>query len=175
MGILNDRKKVKEMKSKIESIKPKALLTCIFQEGLPTKNDGYFKVLLCNNQIMILDIEHEFILNFKQIREIEAYEYKNIEKELQTSTAKAIAGAALFGTAGAIIGSQPKKKITKDESISYLIIKYINSQGVNSEIKLNSGSVLTAMSDIKKFKDFARLAQEFLSPIALDKKGTIQL
>lgn len=70
----------------------------------------------------------ELLLRTNKIRNVE-YQLDIDEKQyLKSSLAKGIAGAAMFGVSGAIIGSAPKTK-TKREVKCYAIISYEGSDG----------------------------------------------
>ncbi len=53
----------------------------------------------------------------------------------QSSMARGIAGAALFGVSGAVIGSTPKSKV-KHEAIGYAVIGYRDAKGEDKVIIL---------------------------------------
>lgn len=71
---------------------------------------------------------NEFFLRYNKIKNID-YQLDIDEKQyLKSSIAAGIAGAAMFGVSGAVIGSAPKTK-TKREVKCYAIISYKGTDG----------------------------------------------
>lgn len=162
------------IENKIKSATPIfSLLSYFEQEGLPIVTQSVLGIILCKDKIMIVDELHDFVINKEQIKEIKYFAEKEVEKELKTSTAKGLAGAAVLGTAGAVIGSQPKQKTVSNVTISDLYIKYVNSKGQDDVIKISCRN--NGLSNIAyKMKDFETKANEVLLYVE-NRIGTIQL
>lgn len=71
---------------------------------------------------------NEFSLSIGKIRNVDYQLDIDVKQYLTSSMAGGIAGAALFGVSGAVIGSAPKTK-TKREVKCYAIISYEDDQG----------------------------------------------
>lgn len=71
---------------------------------------------------------NEFLLRLDKIRNVDFQLDIDEKQYLKSSMAKGIAGAAMFGISGAVIGSAPKTK-TKREVKCYAIIAYERTDG----------------------------------------------
>lgn len=143
------------------------------QEGLPIPREGVLDILLCNDKIVILDATHDFVINKQQIHEVKYNVERKVQKELQTSTAKGIVGAAVAGTAGAVIGSQPKQKTISNIIISELSIRYTSSQGADCIVKFRYRTIGDSIPN--KMKEFEKKAYEILLRDKIASSGTIEL
>lgn len=166
------RKKVSNRANEFEHIL--ALSGYFGQEGLPIPSQRMLNILLCNDKVVILDEANNFTIKKEQIKEVKYNAERKVEKELRTSTAKGVVGAAMFGTAGAVIGSQPKQKTVSDIIICDLCIKYLNSKGEDSIVKFSCSS---AIGDKIQYnmKEFEEKACEMLLKNNVSSNGTIEL
>lgn len=81
--------------------------------------------------------ETQFELPKEKISNMYLYSYSSEKAKTESSFLKAVAGAALFGAAGAIIGAMPEQKITKKE-FTNLVIEYWNHENKTAMIVLDT-------------------------------------
>lgn len=67
--------------------------------------------------------ETQFELPKEKISNMYLYSYSSEKAKIESSFLKTVAGAALFGAAGAIIGAMPEQK-RKNVNHAYLVIQY---------------------------------------------------
>lgn len=92
---------------------------------------------------------NDYTLSLEKITNISWYDEVEIEKHLKSSLTGGIIGAAVFGAAGAVIGSRPKEKEKRNVTF-YLLVEYSEKQIV---ISSKDGFALGAVVDLfKKFK-----------------------
>ena len=72
--------------------------------------------------------EHSYGLPLENLIDVFVKSDVEIQKEYVTNTKKAVAGAVLFGTVGAVIGSKPKVKEVRTAT-PYLIFTYKSKDG----------------------------------------------
>ena len=72
--------------------------------------------------------ETQFELPKEKISNMYLYSYSSEKAKIESSFLKAVAGAALFGAAGAIIGAMPEQK-QKNVNHAYLVIQYTKDAG----------------------------------------------
>lgn len=96
--------------------------------GLPLSDGVQLKCYWCNDRVAFVANGSTFNLPFENLIDVCVKSDVEIQKEYVTSTKKAIAGAALFGAVGAVIGSKPKVKEVRT-STSYLIFTYKSKEG----------------------------------------------
>lgn len=91
----------------------------------------------------------EYTLSIDRIDNISWHHEEEIEKHLQSSAAKGIIGAAVFGVAGAIIGSRPKEK--KERKVHFFItIDYPGNQIIiHTEDGFSCGQVIDYFRKLK--------------------------
>ena len=70
----------------------------------------------------------EYVLKIEKIRSVNSQLDVNEVQYLESSAARGVIGAVLFGTSGAVIGSAPRTK-TKIKIKGYAIISYEDAQG----------------------------------------------
>lgn len=91
-----------------------------------------------------------FNLALEKIISISTKTDEEVQKQLVSSTGKAVAGAVLFGVAGAIIGGQPKEKQTVVYK-NYMVITYKKDAAVAYLVFALSGTPMEAMPFITNF------------------------
>lgn len=175
MGLFGGKNK--DIDNKVKKYNPFISLTSwMEQEGLPVEKKEVFGLAATEDKLIIVDKTREFLLNKNQLRKIRV-ELERIErKETQTSTTKGIVGGALFGTAGAVVGSQPKEKITSVSLITTIIIDYVSAQGEDKQIKFIEREVeLGVSSFIKQAKQFEEIVNKRYFPDSIVDSGTYEL
>ena len=95
--------------------------------------------------------EKQIELPKEKISNMYLYSYSSEKAKTESSFLKTIAGAALFGAAGAIIGAMPESKIIKKE-FTNLVIEYLNHENKTAMIVLDT---------TKKIKYSQQLIDEF--------------
>ena len=80
----------------------------------------------------------------------------------------------MFGVAGAVVGSQPKERVTSVILDAELNIEYINSQNENSSI-IFKYKTLPGDWMPSRMKNLADTAQQILLKDKIPAAGTIQL
>lgn len=130
MAILTSKaKKVarqQQQKDKVEGIS--RYDNIIHIGGLSAPENCKCTVVLNPSNLMIECGGNEFSLNIAKVRNVDFQLDIDEKQYLNSSLAGGIAGAALFGVSGAVIGAAPKTK-TKREVKCYAIISYENIQG----------------------------------------------
>lgn len=96
--------------------------------GLNAPENCKCTAVLNPSSLVIVCGGSEFLLNIGKIRNVDFQLDIDEKQYLKSSMAGGIAGAALFGVAGAVIGAAPKTK-TKREVKCYAIITYEDTQG----------------------------------------------
>lgn len=156
MGLFGSKKK-DNLSSKMNKYNSIMNFTCfIEQDGLPIPKQGLLGFLLLEDRIVIIDETNEFIIKKENILSIN-YNVEKIEnKQMKSSLTKGIVGGALLGTAGAIIGSQPKEKIIDSKSIAILSINYNSSDGTPKNVAFTYRAIgNNKFSELSAFKDKA--------------------
>lgn len=108
-------------------------------EGLGGVEKSQCSVALDPSSLIITCTGKEYTLPLKRIEYVDYIVDVNEIRYLKSSLAKGIAGAALFGAGGAVIGSAPKTKIKKEET-GYAVICYRDSRGKEKIIVLKDKS-----------------------------------
>ncbi len=104
-------------------------------EGLGVVENTQCSVALDPSNLVISCIGKEYTLPLRRIVYVDFIADTNKIRYLQSSMARGIAGAALFGVSGAVIGSTPKSKV-KHEAIGYAVIGYRDAKGEDKVIIL---------------------------------------
>ena len=101
------------------------LISAVFTHlnGLPIANGTNVKCCWYNDKIVFYANGSSYNLPIENLVDVSAKTNATTQTEYVTSKKKAVAGALLFGTPGAIIGSQPKKK-TNTYFTSYIVFTY---------------------------------------------------
>lgn len=110
--------------------------------GLPILGNYNVSAALSSTELAITDGEREFVLNIDKIREVEYQFDINETQYLKSSFVKGMAGAAVMGMPGAVLGSMPTVK-KKRNSRSYASIIYENVHGEKIMILLKDQYVNT--------------------------------
>nr|DAY49568.1 MAG TPA: hypothetical protein [Caudoviricetes sp.] len=130
MAILTSKaKKVvrqQQQKDKVEGIS--RYDSIIHIGGLNAPENCKCTVVLNSSSLVIVCGGNEFTLNIAKVRNVDFQLDIDEKQYLKSSMAGGIAGAALFGVSGAVIGAAPKTK-TKREVKCYAIISYEDAQG----------------------------------------------
>lgn len=164
----------KNMKKRIDSYQPMISVMGFFkQSGIPIADQLLLGLMLCEDKIIIVDQSHEFIIKLPQVQNVKYDVEREIEKETKTSTAKGLIGGALFGPAGAVVGSQPKEKIVSNTTISSLTISYINSKGEDSRIEFVNRTF--GGKTPYEMKAFERKVNEIINKNKIPDSGSIEL
>jgi len=108
-------------------------------EGLGVVENTQCSVVLDPSNLVISCIGKEYTLPLKRIAYVDFIADTNKIRYLQSSMARGIAGAALFGVSGAVIGSTPKSKV-ENEAIGYAVIGYRDVGGKEEVIILKDQS-----------------------------------
>lgn len=106
--------------------------------GLPI-GETPCKISFTKEDVSIEGGGNKYTIKVEKIKYIGVKQDTEIEKEITSSAGKGIAGALLFGTAGAIIGSRTKTKKDK-KIILYLIMNYINKENEMTSICFDLGT-----------------------------------
>lgn len=108
-------------------------------EGLGVVENAQCSVVLSPSNLVINCTGKEYTLPLGRITYVDFIVDANKIRYLQSSMAKGIAGAALFGVSGSVIGSTPKSKV-EHEAISYAVIGYRDARGKEKVIILRDQS-----------------------------------
>lgn len=115
--------------------------------GLNLPPETKCKVSYWPDRLSFSAMNHTFSLDHSKVRAVTKTTRKDIQRQYVSSAGGAIAGAALFGPLGAIIGGSAKQKTVRDYS-HYLIFAYGNP---GEETKYIILSLTDWGSDGKKF------------------------
>lgn len=96
--------------------------------GLPIASGANVKCCWYDDKIVFYANGSNFNLPIENLIDVSEKTNATTQTEYVTSNKKAVAGAVLFGTPGAIIGSQPKKK-TNTYFTSYINFTYKSKDG----------------------------------------------
>lgn len=92
-------------------------------------------VVIDDGALQIKIMDNEYNLNLSQISSVAFDMDVDIEKYAKSSIAKGVAGASLFGTPGAVVGSAPKTHEKRLVTTS-AVVGYIKSDGSSDFILL---------------------------------------
>lgn len=106
-------------------------------EGLGLVEKASCAVVLSPPNLVISCTGKEYTLPLKRITYVDYLTDVEKIRYLQSSMAKGIAGGALFGVSGAVIGSAPKTKVV-NETTGYAVIGYRDEAGKEKTIILRS-------------------------------------
>ena len=97
--------------------------------GLDLPEGQLVSVTLTDDQVIIKApaAKKEYNITLDRVTGISQYDDVEIQSHMKSSLAKGIAGAAVFGLAGAVIGSQPKEQ-KKRVIHMFLVIDYVDGQ-----------------------------------------------
>lgn len=104
-------------------------------EGLGVAEKSQCSAAVSPSSLTITCTGKEYTLPLKRIEYVDYIVDVNEIRYLKSSMAKGIAGAALFGVSGAVIGSAPKTKIKKEET-GHAVIGYQDAGGKEKMIIL---------------------------------------
>lgn len=94
-------------------------------------------VVLTPEKLMITCAGKEYTLPLKRITYVDKKNETEMNYYMKSSFMKGVAGAAMFGMAGAVIGAAPKTKIRREEKV-YALISYENTRGeIDSIVLMN--------------------------------------
>ncbi len=96
--------------------------------GLPAPENCKADVVLSKDALAITCGGNEYVINIEKIRNVDSQLDVNVMQYLESSVARGVIGAMLFGTSGAVIGSAPRTKM-KSKIKGYAIITYEDAQG----------------------------------------------
>lgn len=108
-------------------------------EGLGVVENAHCSVILSPSNLVISCTGKEYTLPLRRITYVDFNVDANKIRYLQSNMARGIAGAALFGVSGAVIGSAPKSKV-EHEAIGYAVIGYWDAEGKEKVIILKDQS-----------------------------------
>lgn len=108
-------------------------------EGLGVVEKSPCSVVLSLSTLTITCTGKEYTLPLKRITYVDFIVDSDKIRYLQSSVAKGVVGAALFGTSGAVIGTTPKAKVAY-EAIGYAVIAYRDMRGEEKIIILRDQS-----------------------------------
>ena len=127
--------------------------TFVHFNGLPLSEGVPLNTYWCNDKVVFESNGATYNLPLENLIDVCVKTDVEIQKEYVSSTKKAIAGAALFGTVGAIIASKPKVKETK-QSTPYLIFTYKSKDGQTIKyvaLRANQYNLATAYKIVQCF------------------------
>lgn len=108
-------------------------------EGLGVVENAHCSAALSPSKLVISCTGKEYTLPLERITYVDFIVDANKIRYLQSNMARGIAGAALFGVSGAVIGSVPKSKV-EHEAIGYAVIGYRDAGGKEKVIILKDQS-----------------------------------
>lgn len=121
-GAINKKREKERIKQEQKAgIRMSAVFTHI--SGLPIAGGTNVKCCWYDDKIVLYTNGSNFNLPIKSLIDLSIKRNYETKTEYVTSKKKTVAGAILFGTPGAIIGSQPKKK-TNTYFTSYIVFTY---------------------------------------------------
>lgn len=118
--------------------------------GLPVPEGTQCNLTLTETGLSIYGAGASFNLSIDKMISISTKTDEEVQKQLVSSTGKAIAGAALFGVAGAVIGGQPKEK-QKTVYKNYMVITYKKDSDIAYLVFSLAGTPMEAMPFIQNF------------------------
>ena len=113
------------------------ILHLIHISGLPLPENSKCKLTLYVDKLQFKDDSTTIELEKSRVTNVELRKFSKQESQIESSFLKTVAGAALFGAAGAIIGAMPEQKITKKE-FTNLVIEYWNHENKTAMIVLDT-------------------------------------
>lgn len=129
--------------------------------GLPFAEGVLTQCHWCKNKIMFEANGVQLNLDISKISDISHKTDVEIQKQYVSSIGGAAAGAALFGTVGAMIGGRAKKKEIRTTTW-YLIFTYIKDDSVENIAFETNGNLPKASLFVNKFKEVKpKTAQSF--------------
>ena len=99
------------------------ILHLIHISGLPLPENSKCKLTLYVDKLQFKDDSTTIELEKSRVTNVELRKFSKQESQIESSFLKTVAGAALFGAAGAIIGAMPEQK-QKNVNHAYLVIQY---------------------------------------------------
>lgn len=118
--------------------------------GLDIPENAPLIAKLEKEQLVLTALNKSYNISLDEIEHIECSIDVDIEKYQKSSTVKAIAGGALFGVTGAVIGATPKTK-TKNNVSCCLFISLRNGNLIIVKDKIsNSRSAAKLHDSLKK-------------------------
>lgn len=130
-GIVSHSKRRKaQREQKLKEIEMGIQVSGLFEHsyGLPLSDGVQLKCYWCNDRVVFAANGSTFNLPLENLIDVCVKSDVEIQKEYVTNTKKAVAGAVLFGTVGAVIGSKPKVKEVRTAT-PYLIFTYKSKDG----------------------------------------------
>ena len=109
-------------------------------DGLEAAEKSPCSVILNDSSLMISGAGKEYTLPLKRITYVDYIADADKTRYLESSAAKGIMGAALFGVSGAVVGAAPKTK-TAHEETGYAVIGYRDAGGREKRIILKDQTV----------------------------------
>ncbi|MDF2984808.1 MAG: hypothetical protein K0R50_318 [Eubacterium sp.] len=130
--------------------------------GLPVSEGTLCKLFLCPDKVEIECCGNKFNLDKSKITDVCIKTDIEIQTQYVSSIGDAVAGAAMFGTLGAIVGGRAKEKELKTVN-TYLIFTYIKDTGIN----YISFDVTHAFFQAQKFVDDFKILNKELNSVDL--------
>lgn len=174
MGLFGNNVR-KNFKKKVDSYKSLDSIMGFFEQvGLPTVKQAMYGILVFEDKLMIVSENQEFSIRLDQLKFVDYKSERKTDREMRTSTAKAVVGTAMFGVAGAVIGSQAKQKTVKDVIMSSLVISFVNSKGEDAIIDFGYTTLPSDRMPVV-MQEFASKLNQIINRMIPQNTGTIEL
>lgn len=112
-----------DIQEKLKELNPLVFVSVPVVSGLSVAEGTLCQIYYCKDQICFGASGFNFILSLDKVQDISIKTDIDIQHQVVSSVGGAIAGAALLGVPGAIIGGRAKAKTTRDIKI-YLVISF---------------------------------------------------
>lgn len=103
--------------------------------GLPLVEDAICSVDMSEGEFKFCSGSTTIILKMDKVVDVMDVTDKQVLQSVTPSISGAVAGAALFGTLGAVIGGRARTH-TKEQNVHYIVFNYINQGNAMSNICL---------------------------------------
>lgn len=134
-----EQRKINKIRKQDKANGIKKFFAIAHVEGLGVVENAHCSVILSPSNLVISCTGKEYSLPLGRITYVDFIVDANKIRYLQNNMARGIAGAALFGVSGAVIGSAPKSKV-EHEAIGYAVIGYRDAQGKEKVVILKDQS-----------------------------------
>lgn len=103
--------------------------------GLPLAENAICSVNMSDDEFNFCSGSTAIILKMDKVVDVMDVTDKQVLQSVTPSISGAVAGAALFGTLGAVIGGRARTH-TKEQNVHYIVFNYINQQDTMANICL---------------------------------------
>ena len=141
------RKAIKKQQQQDKANGIKRFSSLEHAEGLDVAEKSTCSVMISPSSLVISCTGKEYTLPLKRITYVDFFTDTDKIRYLESSTAKGIMGAALFGVSGAVVGAAPKTKVAHEKT-GYAVIEYRDAGGREKRIILRDQAANSYMCSL---------------------------